>query len=151
LKIHCIACQTALELEADQISVNGSMVRCLMCCYIFMIFPPDCYGKPVTQDTNIDQSILDDLFEMQNGPKAQLSVGKLSEEGTSAMVDLIMSGEDFGDDNSSSVPDESEYADLPDLSELEKMIDWDDTNDLDETPAKSNQDNNDPQGSIYNI
>jgi predicted Zn finger-like uncharacterized protein len=151
LKIHCIACQTALELEADQISVNGSMVRCLMCSYIFMIFPPDCYGKPVTQDTNIDQSILDDLFEMQNGPKAQLSVGKLSEEGTSAMVDLIMSGEDFGDDNSSSVTDESEYADLPDLSELEKMIDWDDTNDLDEPPAKSNQDNNDPQGSIYNI
>jgi len=116
-----------------------------------MIFPPDCYGKPVTQDTNIDQSILDDLFEMQNGPKTQLSIGKLSEEGTSAMVDPNMSGEDFGNENSSSVPDETEYADLPDLSELEKMIDWDDTNDLDEPPAKSNQNKNDPQGSNFNI
>ena len=148
LNIRCVACQTALVLEAEQINVNGSMVRCLMCSYIFMVFPPDCYGKPVTQDTNIDQSILSDLFEMQNDPPARLSIGKLSEEGPSTMVEPSMSGEDSGNDNSSSLPDETEYADLPDLSELEKMIDWDDVNDLDESPAKSNQDYNDPQGSI---
>ncbi len=122
-----------------------------MCSYIFMIFPPDCYGKPVTQDTNIDQSILTDLFEMQNDPPARLSIGKLSEDGATAMDGPNMSGEDFGDENSSSVPDEAEYADLPDLSELEKMIDWDDTNDLDEPPAKSNQDYIDPQESIFDI
>ena len=151
MKIRCVACQTALELEADQIDVNGSMVRCLMCSYIFMIFPPDCYGKPVTQDTNIDQSILDDLYKMQNNPKAHLSMGKLSEEGTSAMVDQNMSGKNFKDKTSNAAPDETDYADLPDLSELEKMIDWDDTNDLDEPPAKSNQNDHDPPGSIYNI
>ena len=150
LKIRCVACQTALVLEADQIKVNGSMVRCLMCSYIFMVFPPDCYGKPVTQDTNIDQSILADLFEMQNDPPARLSIGKLPEEGPSAMVEPNMSGEGSGDENSSSVPDETEYADLPDLSELEEMIDWDDANDLEESPAKSSQDYNDPQGSIFN-
>ena len=122
-----------------------------MCSYIFMILPPDCYGKPVTQDTNIDQSILNDLFEMQNGPKAQLSIGKLSEEGTSAVAASDMSGEDFGDEYPSSISDETEYADLPDLSELEEMIDWDDTNDLDEPPAKSKPNKNDPQGSNFNI
>jgi hypothetical protein len=67
------------------------------------------------------------------------------------MVDPIMSGEDFGNENSNSILDETEYADLPDLSELEKMIDWDDTNDLDEPPAKSNQDKNDLRGPHYNI
>lgn len=109
-----------------------------MCSYIFMIFPPDCYGKPVTQDTNIEQSILADLFEMQNDPPAQLSIGKQAEEGPTAMDDPRVSGENSGHENSSSVPDETEYADLPDLSELEQMIDWDDITDLDEPPAKSN-------------
>lgn len=148
LKIRCVACQTPLVLESDQINVNGSMVRCLMCSYIFMVFPPDCYGKPVTQDTNIDQSILADIFEMQNDPPARLSIGKLSEKGPSAMVEPDVSGKKSGDDNTSLVPDETEYADLPDLSELEKLIDWDDVNDLDESPAKSNQDYNDPQESM---
>jgi len=109
-----------------------------MCSYIFMIFPPDCYGKPVTQDTNIEQSILADLFEMQNDPPAQLSIGKQAEEGPTAMDDPRVSGENSGHENSSPVPDETEYADLPDLSELEQMIDWDDITDLDEPPAKSN-------------
>jgi len=113
-----------------------------------MVFPPDCYGKPVTQDTNIDQSILADIFEMQNDPPARLSIGKLSEKGPSAMVEPDVSGKKSGDDNTSLVPDETEYADLPDLSELEKLIDWDDVNDLDESPAKSNQDYNDPQESM---
>ena len=113
-----------------------------------MIFPPDCYGKPVTQDTNIDQSILDDLLEMQNEAKAQLSIGKLPEEGPTAMIDPNRSGKDSGDENAGSVPDETEYADLPDLSELENMIDWDDISDLDETPAKSNPDVSDLQESF---
>lgn len=119
-----------------------------MCSYIFMIFPPDCYGKPVTQDTNIDQSILDDLLEMQNHTKARLSIGELPEEGPTAMVDTNNSGNDFGDENAGSVPDETDYAELPDLSELENMIDWDDINDLEEPPAKSHQNKNDPHGSV---
>ena len=121
-----------------------------MCSYIFMIFPPDCYGKPVTQDTNIDQSILDDLLELQNETKAQLSMGKLREEEPTAMIEPKMPGEDFGNENAVFVSDETEYAELPDLSELENMIDWDDINDHDEPPAKSEPDRNDPRGSIYN-
>ena len=148
MEIRCIACQTTLQLEAGPINENGSMVRCLMCSYIFMVFPPDCYGKPVIQETNIDQSILDDLIEMQNQTGNHLSIGKIPEQRSTAMVDPNMVENDFGDENSASVTDETEYADLPDLSELENMIDWDDDNDLDESPAKSNLGNSDAQGSI---
>ena len=47
--------------------------------------------------------------------------------------------EDFEEENPDSEIDDTEYADLPDLSELEKMINWDDIKDLDDQPAKSNQ------------
>ena len=119
-----------------------------MCSYIFTIYPPDVYGLPVTQDTKIDQSILADIFKMQKDPRAQLSIRKLSEEGFNAMVDNNMSSGDPGDEESSSALEKTGYADLPDLSELEKMIDWDDIKDSDDPPAKSNQDYNDPQGLI---
>ena len=117
-----------------------------MCGYIFMIYPPDNSGLPVTEDTHIDQSILDDLFEMQNDPAARTSISRFSDEGHSTKVDSNKSVGDFGDQDSDIAPDEIEYADLPDLSELEKMIDWDDTKDLDDPPAKINQDYNDPKG-----
>jgi len=119
-----------------------------MCSYIFTIYPPDAYGVPVTQDTNIDQSILADLFEMQNDPRAQMSIRKLSAEGLTAMVDINMSDGDSGDEDSGSALEVIEYANLPDLSELENMIDWDDIHDLDEPPAKSNREYKDPQGFI---
>ncbi len=109
-----------------------------MCGYIFMIYPPDNSGLPVTEDTNIDQSILEDLFKMQNDPAAQVSICEFSDEGSSALVDNNKSVGDFGDQNSVSAHDESASADLPDLSELEKLIDWDDIKDLDDPPAKSN-------------
>jgi predicted Zn finger-like uncharacterized protein len=148
LKLHCVACQTAFKLEADQINVNGSMIRCLLCNYIFTIYPPGANGLPVTQDTKIDQSILVDLFEMQDDPRAQISIQKISENEFNAMVDNKMSGGAWGDEDSSLAPDEAEYADLPDLSELENMIDWDDIKDLDEPPHKSIRDFNDPHGFI---
>ena len=47
--------------------------------------------------------------------------------------------EDFEEENPDSEIDDTEYADLPDLSELEKMINWDDIKDLDDQPVKSNQ------------
>ena len=119
-----------------------------MCNYIFMICLPDYYGLPVTQDTNIDQSILDDLLERQNDPRICVSINEFSEEGHIAMVDNHMSVRNSGDEDSDSTLDETEYADLPDLSELEKMIDWDDIKDLDDPPAKSNQDYNDTPGQV---
>ena len=115
-----------------------------MCGYIFMIYPPDNSGLPVTEDTKIDQSILDDLFEMRNDPAAKMSIYEISEEEHCAIVDNNRSVKDFVDQDSGSTPDEAKYADLPDLSELEKMIDWDDNKDHDDPPAKINQDCNDP-------
>jgi len=85
---------------------------------------------------------------MQDDPRAQISIQKISENGFNAMVDNKMPGGAWGDEDSSLAPDEAEYADLPDLSELEKMIDWDDIKDLDEPPHKSIRDFNDPHGFI---
>ena len=93
-----------------------------MCNYIFTIYPPGANGLPVTQDTKIDQSILVDLFEMQDDP-SQISIQKISKNGFNTMVGNRISGGARGDKDSKSAPDEAEYADLPDLSELEKMID----------------------------
>jgi len=139
MKVRCVACQTAFQLETDQVNITGSMVRCLKCSYIFMVYPPDYCGSPVTQDTNIDQSILDDLLEMQDDPRAQVFINEISEEGGNAMVDNKRAMGDFGEEDSESDTNDTEYADLPDLSELEKMIDWGDIKDLDDPPAKSNQ------------
>jgi|GEM_PF-6670994 len=108
-----------------------------MCNYIFTIYPPGANGLPLTQDTKIDQSIIVDLFEMQDDPRAQMSIKKTSERGLKLLVENKMSEGAWGDEDSSSAPDETEYADLPDLSELEKMIDWDDIKDLDDPPHKS--------------
>jgi len=104
-----------------------------------MVYPPDYGGSPVTQETNIDQSILADLLELQDDPRAQVFNYEISEEGGNAMVDNKSSMGDFGEEDSDSDTNDTEYADLPDLSELEKMIDWGDIKDLDDPPAKSNQ------------
>ena len=144
MKIRCLACRASFELEADRLNKYGSMVRCLKCSYIFMVYPPDYCGSPVTQDTNIDQSILNDLLKMQHVPGARISLNEFSVEGRNAMVETRCSMEDFEDEeDSASDADDTEYADLPDLSELEKMIDWEDLNDQ---PAKSDHHSNDTRG-----
>ena len=146
MKIRCVACQILFQLETDLININGSMVKCLKCSYIFMVYPPDYCGSPVTEDTNIDQSILEDLLSMQNDPGAQMPISNFCEEGHIALVDDIRPIGDFGEKISDSNTDNTKYANLPDLAELEKMIDWDDLNDFDDPPTKSNQNYNDTQG-----
>jgi hypothetical protein len=110
-----------------------------------MIYPPDLSGSPITQDTNIDQSILAELLEMQDAPGARVTGNEFSEEGCNAMVNDIRSTGDFEEEDSESDAEETEYADLPDLSELEKMIDWDDIKDLNDQPANSNRNDQDTQ------
>ena len=143
MKLCCVECHTEFQLDPNRINENGSMVRCLKCSYIFTVYPPDINGSAVTQDTNIEQEILDDLFEMQKNSPSLISDEEPSSTLTAAMPENIDSRENIkeGDLN----PNDAYYAELPDLSELEKTIDWSDINDLDESPAASNYSYDDTQ------
>lgn len=137
MEIHCVSCQAAFRLETDRINRNGSMVRCLKCGYIFVVYPPEICGSPVTQETNIDQSILGELLEMQNAPGSFLPIGGSCGGGRNVPVGEKDPMETVGTGDADSDSDDAEYAELPDLSELEKMIDWDDIKDLDDTAGNS--------------
>ena len=140
MKISCVACHHSFQVAAQKLDVNGSMVRCLECNYIFMVYPPKYSGSPVTQDTNIEQSILDDLLEMQTEQAAWEPADDISKQ------DRNKVDNEFGPvGNPDSGADDTEYAELPDLSEYENMIDWDDINDSDDSIPKSNPNANDTQ------
>ena len=127
MKITCIACQTKFHHSMDRIDPNGSMVRCRMCNYIFMVFQnPDVLESLVTQETNIDQAILNDLLEMYNRSITLVPANNLSDERCSSMFANIKGPDGLPEENPAENIDEMDYADLPDLSDLEKMIDWDD-------------------------
>ena len=74
---------------------------------------------------------------------ARLSVNKHAEEGRFAMADKANLLENISKEDLST--NDADYAELPDLSELEKMIDWEDINEREESPAKPNQNYNDTQ------
>lgn len=135
MKIHCIACQTAFHYQTDRIDLNGTMVRCRMCHYIFMVFPnPDAWETPVTQDTNIDQSILNDLLEMEANSGAQVPTEIVPEERCSSIFECVKGTDATPEEEANSEINDKDCADLPDLSDLEKMIDWDDTDDPGDSP-----------------
>lgn len=136
MKITCIACQTEFHHSIDRIDPNGSMVRCRMCNYIFMVFQnADVLESLVTQETNIDQAILNDLLEMRDGSGTLVSANDLSEESCSSMFENIKRPDVLAEENPAEKINEMDYADLPDLSDLEKMIDWDDLDEPGDPPA----------------
>ena len=137
MKIGCVACQIAFQLRTAQLSSSGSMVRCPMCGYIFMVYVPDIFESPIAQDTNIDQTILDDLLEMQNKSGGRSAPYKNPTAVSSETVDDSGALESAAERDP--VISNSHYADLPDLSELEKTIEWDDNNDPEGPPVKYNQ------------
>jgi hypothetical protein len=107
-----------------------------MCNYIFMVFQnPDVLESLVTQETNIDQAILNDLLEMHDGSGTLVSVNDLSEESCSSMFEILKGPDGLPEENPAENINEMDYADLPDLSDLEKMIDWDDLDEPGDPPA----------------
>ena len=101
--------------------------------FIFIVHPPDFDGQPITQNTNIDQSILFDLFNMQHVRKTKVAIDEIYEESDDDEVESLMSIEDFDEEVAEAENEEAhsnnegvEYADLPDLSEYENMINWGD-------------------------
>jgi hypothetical protein len=118
----------------------GSLVRCTLCGFIFIVFPQDDFDQTMVQDTNIDQSILDALFQMEHGSGAALSIDDISEEWNSLVAEGVLPIEELnqeaaGEDDSD--PEIAECGELPDLSEYEDMIDWGENPDPEHsTPSK---------------
>ena len=136
MKITCIACHHKFDLAGDRIEEMGSLVRCTLCHFIFIVFPQDDFDQTMVQDTNIDQSILDALFRMEHAPVAALPIDDISREWNSLMAEGILPIEDFDEEageETESDPAAAECGELPDLSEYEDMIDWADISDLEES------------------
>ena len=126
MKISCISCQSSFHLDYSIVKPTGSLVKCPKCEFIFIVHPPDYDEQPVTEDTNIDQSILSDLFKMQHVRKTKEATDEISNELDDYEVESLMSIEDLGEEEAGAETEEVKYADLPDLSEYENMINWGD-------------------------
>ena len=127
MKITCISCRHIFDLDSDHIYEMGSLVRCTLCGFIFTVFPQDDFDQTMVQDTNIDQSILKALFQMEHGSGAAVSIDDISEEWNSLMAEGILPIEDFDEEAAEETdadPAIAECGELPDLSEYEDMIDW---------------------------
>ena len=125
MKIPCVSCQSLFRLDSSLVKSTGSLVRCSNCKYIFMVYPSTLNDEPIVKDTNIDQSILFDLFKLERKSRANGILDKTSEKFNSQRVEEITSIKDFDQEESDSENENGEYADLSDLSEYEALIDWD--------------------------
>ena len=131
MKIPCVSCQSLFRLDSNLVKPTGSLVRCSKCKYIFMVYPQSFNDEPNIRDTNIDQSILFDLFKVEQNDREGQEFDQKSAVMNSYRVDEIASTEDFEEEEEyPDVVGNCEYGDLPDLSEYEKMIDWDDLPDV---------------------
>ena len=129
MKIPCVSCQSLFRLDSRLVKSTGSLVRCSKCKYIFMVYPPTFNNEPITKDTNIDQSILFDLLRVERKVRIKGALEENSEAMNHLEVDEIASIEDFEEEEPDLEVEGIEHADLPDLAEYEKMIDWDDVPD----------------------
>ena len=127
MKTPCVSCQFMCKFDNNLLKPTGSLVRCPECHFIFMIHLPGFAEEPIAKDTNIDQSILDDLYRIRPKPPTELPVDELFEEYDDYVVQSLTSIEDFGEEakkETNSNIEDSRSTDLPDLSEYENMIDW---------------------------
>ncbi len=69
MKISCVSCGSMFHLDDSHIKTTGSLVRCLQCHFIFMVNRLGFAEKPIAEDTNIDQSILADLYNTRHDLK----------------------------------------------------------------------------------
>ena len=139
MKITCVACEQRFALDRNSINPMGSLVKCAECHFIFIVFPQDDFEQTVVQDTNIDQSILNALFRMENPPGTALPIDDISEEWNRLMAQGVLPIENF-DEEATGEYDlnelDAECGELPDLSEYEDMIDWGENPDS-ENPSAS--------------
>ena len=132
MKIPCVSCQSLFRLDSSLVKATGSLVRCSKCKYIFMVYSPAFNEDPITSDTNIDQSILCDLFKVEQKARVIDAVKENSKSMNRPAGDEIASIDNFEEEDSDFEIEGVESGNLPDLSEFEEMIDWDDVPDSDD-------------------
>jgi len=134
MQIPCISCQSRFRLDSNLVEATGSLVRCSKCGYIFMVYPPATAAEPVLKETNIDQSILFDLFNVEQTAKDRGIITDTSTIFNINKVDEIAYFLEFEEEQDVQEPgiEDIDLAELPDLSEYEKMIDWDNPPDEDD-------------------
>jgi hypothetical protein len=116
-----------------------------------MVYPQTPDVEPIVKDTNIDQSILFDLFKVERTNRANGILNQTADVLKSHRADdEIASIEDFDEEEPDSESVKDEYADLPDLSEYEDMIDWDEFPDADDLTEHEKQFYNSTQDSDIN-
>jgi hypothetical protein len=145
MKIPCVSCQFMCILDNNLLNPTGSLVRCPECRFIFMVHRPNIADEPIAQDTKIDQSILNDLYPIRPELIDELPVDDISQESDDYVVQSLISIEEFGEEaqvETESNTEGSNLANLPDLSEYENKIDWNDNEDLGESSATKRQKNN---------
>lgn len=141
MQILCISCQSRFRLDRDLVEATGSLVRCSKCGYIFMVYPPATAAEPVLKETNIDQSILFDLFKVEQTAKDRGIITDTCKIFNINKVDEIASFRDFEEEEEDQDPEieDNDLAELPDLSEYEEMIDWDNSPDEDDLTEHEKQ------------
>lgn len=138
MKIPCISCNSMFRLDNSLINPTGSLVRCSKCRFIFIVHPQEFNEQPKTQDTNIDQSILDSLFSLEHATRTELPFDAITEEWNNLFAQGVLTIKDFDEEvaeGSDSNTIDADSTDLPDLSEYENMIDWEEDIDSSDPPA----------------
>ena len=69
MKISCVSCGIILDLNDSHVKTRGSLVKCSNCDFIFMANRLGFAGEPIAEDTNVDQSILADLYNTRHNLK----------------------------------------------------------------------------------
>ena len=145
MKIPCVLCQFICELDSTLVKPTGSLVRCPECDFIFMVQRPSIIEEPIAKDTNIDQSILNDLYSIRPKPFAELPVDEPIEEFDDYEVPSLTSIENIGEEameEPDSNTEDISFANLPDLSEYDDMIDVKDNTYREESSSTKQQNNN---------
>ena len=91
MQIPCISCESRFRLDGRLVKKSGSLVRCSKCEYIFRVFPPSVDEEPLLEDTQIDQSILDELLKIEQTNRASGILNRNSEETKGPQLDEIAS------------------------------------------------------------
>ena len=97
-----------------------------------MVYPPTTTDELIVKDTNIDQSILFDLFKVERKNSANGILNQSEDVLKKYKADEIASIEDFDEAEPDSEIDNGEYAELPDLFEFDSIIDSDEIPDADD-------------------
>lgn len=127
MQIPCISCKSIFLLDSSHVKATGTLVRCSKCEFIFRVYPPAINDEPVVKVTNINLSLLDRLFEVEQTNTVNSILVQTSEGINIHSIDETASIEDFEEEEDDRYPEiENIYlAEFPDHTEYEDLIEWD--------------------------